>query len=175
MEAIAERAGVGKATVYRWWPAKELVIVDAIARLTAAIPVPDTGSVDGDVLALMRVSVRRYRDPATAALLSGLVAAMARSAPIAAAVRSGFLGRWRAAMIAVLRRGVARGELRPDLDESTSLDLLSGPAFYRFLMLGQPVDESMARGVVAVVLRGLAPEADGRRKPVQRRGSRMQL
>jgi AcrR family transcriptional regulator len=155
MEAVAARAGVGKATVYRRWRSKELLVAEAIGRIVRAIPTPDTGSVEGDVLALMRATTAMYRDPATAALLSGLVAAMARSEVVAEAVRSGFVARWREVMRAVLRRAVARGELRADLNAEVAMDLLSGPLFYRYLMRGVPIDERFVRAVVGTVLRGL--------------------
>ena len=158
IEAVAARAGVGKATVYRRWGSKELLVAEAIGGIVRAIPPPDTGGVEGDVLALMRATTAMYRDPATAALLSGLVAAMARSEVVAGAVRSGFVARWRDVMRAVLRRGVARGELRADVSVDVALDLLSGPPFYRYLMLGVQIDERFMRAVVATVLRGLGRE-----------------
>ena len=155
IEAIAARAGVGKSTVYRWWPNKELLAAEAIERLVLAIPVPDTGSVDGDVRALMRVTVRMYADPGTVTLLPALVAAAARSARVGEAMRSGMVAGWHAAMSALLRRGVARGELRPDADVALALELLAGPLFYRYLMLGAPVDEPYVSAVVASVMVGL--------------------
>ncbi|HEX6747264.1 MAG TPA: TetR/AcrR family transcriptional regulator [Longimicrobium sp.] len=153
MEAIAARAGVGKATVYRRWKDKETLVIEAIGRIVASIPVPDTGTAEGDLMGMMRVALGMYGDPASGALLSGLVAAMARSERIAHAIRSGFEATWRDAMRAVLERGVARGELRADLDVTLATDVVSAPFFYRFLMSGAPVDEPLAREVVAVALR----------------------
>jgi AcrR family transcriptional regulator len=159
MEAIAARAGVGKATVYRRWPGKETLIAEALERLMrAALPVPDTGTVAGDLAVLMRVVLGMYHDPATGPLLSGLVAAMARSERIAGAVRGGFIAAWHDAARQVLRAGVARGELRPDLDARLAVDLLAGPLFYRFLIGGELPDEPLARDVVAAVLRAFAAD-----------------
>lgn len=157
IEAIAARAGASKAAVYRRWPSKELLVSEAMERIVRRIAVPDTGRVEGDVLALMATTTAMYRAGATAGLLSGLVAAMARSRRLARAVRKGFIAQWRQIMRKVLRRGAERGELRADLDVEIALDLLSGPAFYRFLMLGKTVDERFALAVVKTVLRGLAP------------------
>ena len=161
IEAIAARAGVGKSTVYRRWPSKELVIAEAVTRIGRTVAPPDTGTVEGDVLVLMRVTTAMYRDAATGLLLSGLVAAMARSDRVADAVRSGFVAVWRDATRAVLRRGAARGELRANLDIDLALDLLSGPLFYRYLMLGQSLDERFTTAVVRTVLRGLAATERG--------------
>lgn len=157
IEGIAARAGVGKTTIYRRWASKELVVCAALGRMVRSIPVPDTGAVEGDVLALMAATTAMYRDPATGQLLSGLVAAMARSRRVAEAVRQGFVARFREAMQTVLRRAARRGELRRGLDVELALEMLSGPSFYRFLMLGKPVDERFARAVTATVLRGLRP------------------
>lgn len=156
MEAIAARAGVGKATVYRWWSSKELVVIEAIGQIVRAIPAPDTGSVQEDVFALIRATVGMYQDPATTGLLSGLVAAMARSEGVAGAMRSGFVGVWREAMREVMRRGMARGELPVGLDLEATIDMMAGPLFYRFLMIGKPIDDRFARTVVRTILNGIA-------------------
>jgi AcrR family transcriptional regulator len=159
MDAIAARAGVGKATVYRRWASKETLVAEALEQLMRSIPIPDSGSTEGDLRVMMRDSVAMYRDPATKGLLSGLVAAMARSERIAQAVRSGFLAARRAAFRQVLERGVARGELQEGLDFELALDLLSGPLVFRMLFTGGRIDERLTRDVVEVVLRGLAPRA----------------
>lgn len=171
MEGIASRAGVGKATLYRWWPGKELLVVEALGRIMRGVQAPDTGTVADDVAALMHAAAVMYRDPATSALLSGLVAAMARHAAVADAVRSGFVAVWRDRMRDVLRRGLRRGELRRGLDVELALDLLAGPPFYRFLMLGLPIDDRFVRAVTATVLRGLAPDAAAKPARTTRRRS----
>ena len=163
IEGIAARAGVGKTTIYRRWASKELLVAEAIERIVRSVPTPATGAMESDVLVLMRLATGMYRDPASSALLSGLVAAMARSAPVANAVRSGFVGAWRAGMRAVLLHALARGELRANTDVEMTLDLLSGPLFYRFLMLGIPIDERYARSVVSAVLSGVAAPTYQRR------------
>jgi AcrR family transcriptional regulator len=158
MDAIAARAGVGKATVYRRWTTKETLVAEAIGRIMSAVRLPDTGTTEGDLRVLMRSAVAMYRDPTTGMLLSGLVAAMARSERIAEAVRSGFIATRRDALRSVLERGVARGEVRKGVDLDLALDLLGGPLLYRALITGGPVDERLTRGVIEVVLRGLAPK-----------------
>jgi AcrR family transcriptional regulator len=161
MDAIAARAGVGKATVYRRWKSKEALIAEALERLVRSIPVPDTGSLDRDLHEVMRVNLAMYQDPATAMLLSGLVAAMARSVPIANAMRSGFLATRRDAMQRVVARGVARGELARGTDIELVLDILSGPFLYRTLMSGTSVNSRMVKRLVRAVLRGFAPQPKG--------------
>lgn len=153
MEGIAARAGVGKATIYRRWTSRELLVAEAIRHITQLMPVPDTGTTEGDLHAVMRGTMRMYQDSASAALLSGLVAAMARSPVIAQAVRSGFVATRRAAMREVLERGMARGDLRDDLDVEVALDMLSGPLLLRLLVTGAVIDERLATLIVEMVLR----------------------
>ena len=158
IEAIAVRAGVGKATIYRRWDGKETLVAEAITHLmSSAMHPPDTGTTRGDVTALMRITKGMYADPATPLLLSGLVAAMARSEPIAQAVRGGFVASWRNAMRVVLKRGIARGDLR-QIDIELATDLLAGAALHRSLIGGKRIDDRFMRGVVDVVLRGLQPD-----------------
>jgi AcrR family transcriptional regulator len=159
MDGIALRAGVGKATLYRRWKSKETLIADALALIARAIPVPDTGSTRGDLVAVMRSSIAMYHDPATKGLLSGLVAAMARSSAIAEAVRSGFLAARAEVMRGVLVRGVERGDLRTDVDPHVAMDLLRGSLLVRGLLTGDRIDEPFAESAIDVVLRGLAPAA----------------
>ena len=163
MDAIAARAGVGKATVYRRWKTKESVVAEALARFARSIPVPDSGDLATDLRTVLRGNMRMYQDPATAGLLSGLIAAMARSAVIADAVRSGFVAARRDALRQVLVRGGARGELAPGTDIELALDMLSGSLLYRALISGGRIDARMIDRLVHAVLRGLAPQRRGER------------
>lgn len=160
MEGIAARAGVGKATLYRRWEGKELLVAEAIEQIASAMPNPDTGSMRGDVMAVLRHAAAMYRDPATGALLSGLVAAVARSEPIAAAVRGGFVAARRNALRLVLERWRARGELRSDIDVEILMDMLAGPLFYRFLLRGESVSEAVIKTILDTLLVGIAPGRD---------------
>lgn len=157
MDAIAAKAGVGKATVYRRWSSKEALVADAIERIMVTRPVHDTGTTSGDLRAVVRDAMLMYQDPQTTALYSALIAAMARSPQIAHAVRTGFVAARREVMRRVVRRGIERGDLRRTTDIELALDLLSGPLALRSLITGAPVDERLVKGVVDVVMRGFAP------------------
>ena len=157
MDGIAARAGVGKATVYRRWPGKETLVAEGIERIMGALPSPDTGTIEGDLHALMRSELALYADRATRGLLSGLVAAMARSDLIAQAVRGGFVATRRASIRRVLERAIERGELRSDADVELAMDVLAGPLFLREMFTGGPVDERVGRAIVAIALHGLLP------------------
>jgi AcrR family transcriptional regulator len=155
--AVAERAGISKATMYRRWRSKQELVVDAVAALVSEIAVPDTGSTHDDLRALMRGAVGVYSRSLEAAVMPSLVDAMSRDAGLARAVRDGFLARRRAALRAVLERGIERGDLRADLDVELALDTLGGALFYRLLVTGGPIDRRLADGVVELIVRGFAP------------------
>ena len=155
MEGIAERAGVAKATLYRRWNAKEILVADALEQIAVSVARPDTGTLRGDVLAVMRSSGGMYRDPASVALLSGLVAAIARSETIAAAFRGGFVAARRSALRHVLERWRDRGELRADVNLEILMDMINGPLFYRFLMRGETVSDEVIQASLDVLLSGI--------------------
>src|SRR5918994_6067367 len=157
MDDLAHRAGVGKATIYRRYRSKDELVAAAVAALVSEIAVPDTGSTHADLLGLMRGAVEVYGDSVEGGVMPGLVDAMNRDAELALTVREGFLARRRAALRAVLERGVERDDLRPDLDLELALDVLGGALFYRLLITGGPIDERLAEGVVELILRGFAP------------------
>jgi AcrR family transcriptional regulator len=154
MEGIAARAGVGKAAIYRRWKDREAVVAAAVEGMVSDIGLPDSGSVRTDLLELMHRAVVLYRGR-SGRVMPGLVAAMAEHAEVASAVREAFLAPRRAALRAVLERGMERGELRADIDRELALDFLGGPLFYRLLITGGPLDESLAEGTVDVMFRGL--------------------
>lgn len=158
MDGIAARAGVGKAALYRRWASKEALVVEALGRLVATMPVPDTGTLAGDVRLIMQVHLGMYADPASGLLLSGIVAAMARSKPIARAVRRGFVATRHDALRTVLARGVERGELRDDVDLDLVVEMLNAPLFYRYLLSGRAVNGALVAQVTASVLRGFASQ-----------------
>ena len=158
-EDVAARAGVGKGAIYRRYGSKDELVTAAVAGLVREeIVVPDTGSTRADLLLLMREAVELYRGSLAAQLMPNLIAAIAQRPELARAVRDGFLAGRRAALGEVLRRGVERGDLRPDLDLELALDVLGGPLFYRLLVTGGPIDEQLAEGVADLILRGFSPD-----------------
>jgi AcrR family transcriptional regulator len=160
---VAARAGVGKGAIYRRHPSKDDLVMAAVAALVdEEIEVPDTGSTRADLLALMREAVELYRGSLPGRLMPRLVSAMAERPELASVVREGFLIRRRRALSEVVRRGVERGDLRPDVDLEFVLDILGGPLFYRLLITGGPVDEQLAEAVTELILRGFAPDSRGR-------------
>lgn len=137
LEAVALRARVGKAALYRRWPSKLAFVSDALGRVGVEItPVPDTGSLEGDVMAFLMTLRRLLRHPLVRRIVADLHAEMARSPALAAAVRDHVQTTRRERAAAMLRRSMARGELRPDLDLELAIDLMAAAAYWRIVVTG---------------------------------------
>lgn len=163
IEAVAARAGVGKATIYRRWPGKEALIVDAIRSMKGPLPEPAGESVREDLLLLLRHAPRK-RDDRAARIMSCLVPEVHRS-PERHRLYQSLVEPRREAMRGVLRRGVRTGELRSDLDIEIAVMVLTAPHLLQRMLRWHPgLDEStLDERVVDTVLAGLA----GPGKPVE--------
>lgn len=163
VDAVAARAGVGKATIYRRWPSREDLVLGAASIVIERQELPDTGSLRDD---LVRYFAKAYRDKATprADRLQGVFAAVVAEAAVNVELRrllQGFLEERRSATREMVGRGIERGEISADVDRDLLIDMISGPLFYRSTLSGRVVDDDVIGSVVDCVLRGLgaAPSA----------------
>jgi len=152
VEAIAERSGVAKTTVYRHWPTKADVVLDAIATCIEPARDPDTGSLPGDLHELVGGLCEALSSTPWAAFMPSLIDAAQRDEEFAR-VHHRFAAAMTAPLRSALARGVERGELPKDVDQDEVVDLLSAPMFYRRLVSGGPLDRTYAERVVDRVLR----------------------
>ena len=157
MDEVAERAGVSKATIYRWWPSKETLALDALYHEwdTARPVLPDTGSLPADLLALLRPWIRRVRARPYARVVADLVAEAQTDPEFASIYHARFVAPRREPARSLLRRAIDRSELPPDTDVDLALDLLYGPLYHRLLHGHAPLSDRFVRGVVDTVLAGL--------------------
>jgi AcrR family transcriptional regulator len=156
IEAVAAKAGVGKATIYRRWPNKEALLIDAVAAMKGPLPVPAGESVRDDLVLLVassRTKSLEQYSKATACLLPEIV-----RSPEMHRVHQGVMEPRRNLMRQVLRRGIETGELRADLDVELTLLMLSGPAMVQNMLRWNPLvpEEGFAEALVDAVLRGAA-------------------
>jgi AcrR family transcriptional regulator len=169
IEEIASRAGVGKATVYRWWPDKAALIADAFARSTVRrLHFPDSGSVQRDMSQQMRQLINVFRGP-NGRIVSAILGAGQSDQTLTRAFRQRFLWPRRREAYATLDRGIARGELRKNIDRDLLLDSLYGPIYMRFLIQHDQLTPEFVDHLCALVLGGARPVA---RRPVQNRNGK---
>jgi AcrR family transcriptional regulator len=156
MEGVAAKAGVGKATIYRRWPNKEALLVEAVAAMKGPLPEPAGESVRDDLVMLI-AAMRNKRMEHYGKVTLCLLPEIARS-PEMRRIYQGVIEPRREIMRGVLRRGITTGELRPDLDVELTLLMLSGPTIAQNMTHWNPQvpDDSFAEDLVDAVLRGAA-------------------
>ena len=152
MEGVAERAGVGKASIYRRWPTKGALAFEAVVdAILAAEPPPDTGSLESDLARVAESWVRLSNAPRGGRTVAHFIAEIQSDPDLAAAWRERFVNRIRSERRPIIERAIARGEIPAGTDPELIMDLLYGPLYHRYLNGHLPLDESFARGVVRMV------------------------
>jgi AcrR family transcriptional regulator len=156
IEAVAAKAGVGKATIYRRWPNKEALIIDAVASMKGPLPVPAGESVRDDLVMLLKSS-RTGRSLRFGQATVCLMPEFLKDESLHDMWRAVMEPR-RDVMRQVLRRGVATGELRADLDVELSLLMVNGPSMMQNMFQWNPAvpPEGFAEALVEAFLRGAA-------------------
>ncbi|MBU3066652.1 TetR/AcrR family transcriptional regulator [Nocardia sp. NEAU-G5] len=156
VDRIAERSGVSKATIYKWWPNRTAVAVDAFLRqMMADAPVPDTGSAAEDFRLTLRGMMRFYTS-AFGAIYAQLVGEAQFYPTERERIRTHQVNIRRAAVKKIWDRGVARGELDPNVDPEVALDLIFGVAMYRMTTGHGGLTPADADAIVATAMRALA-------------------
>ena len=155
-EDIAARSGASKATIYKWWPNKYAVAVEAfLSEMAVESADPDTGSAREDFRLALRGLIHFYTGENGGAYAQ-LVGEAQFDPKIGAELRDHLVGSRRELVRAIWDRGVARGELRADVDPEVAIDLIFGPAMYRLVAGHAPLDDTAAEAVIDAAIRGLA-------------------
>lgn len=155
-EQIAARSGASKATIYKWWPNKYAVAVDAfLSEILADSPDPDTGSARRDFTVLLQGVCHFYTGP-SGQVFAQLIGEAQFDRDVATELQDGLIHTRRATLRAIWDRGVARGELRADVDGDTAIDLIIGPALYRLMIGHAGLDDTAAETIVDTAMRGLS-------------------
>ncbi|ATB33433.1 TetR/AcrR family transcriptional regulator [Melittangium boletus] len=156
IEAVAKRAGVGKAAIYRRWPSKLEMVSSLLTEVgVELLEVPDTGSLRGDIAALLEGTLTLLRRPLVTRILPDLHAEMRRTPELASTVRSRVQRERRAKGQALLRRAMDRGELSPAIDIDLALDLMGALVYWRMIVTGQPLSSDYVERLTSLTLGGL--------------------
>ncbi|HZD00291.1 MAG TPA: TetR/AcrR family transcriptional regulator [Actinomycetes bacterium] len=168
VEGVASRAGVGKATIYRRWPSKADLVAEAIAQLSHKVLDPvDTGSVRGDLIVLSEQAFHTQEAGDVTQIMIKLMSERARHPELQDAFMRRVVQPRRRVVADVLERGIARGELRQDVDVELLVDLLAGVIMYRSLLTAKhfpPLDREALERVIDMVFHGVAASRRPRRR-----------
>jgi AcrR family transcriptional regulator len=158
MDALAERAGASKATIYRWWPSKELLVLDALRSEwdTAVLDPIDTGSLAGDLRALILPWTHQLAARPYGRVIASFVARAQVDPDFAREYRVHFVGQRRERGRSAFELAIARGEIPPETDVEAALDLLYGPLYHRLLHGHAALTDSFARTIVDYVVAALS-------------------
>ncbi|NBJ11191.1 TetR/AcrR family transcriptional regulator [Microvirga arsenatis] len=162
VEAVAKRAGVGKAAIYRRWPSKLALVSDVLTRVGSDLAVaPDTGDLRSDIELLLRQLRRVLRHPLVARILPDLHAEMPRTPELAKAIRSRLQSYRRSRAEEVLRRAVSRGELSNEVDLDLATDLLGSMIYWRMIVTRLPADRAYLDRLTDLIVGALKTYGEG--------------
>lgn len=157
IDGVARRAGVGRPTVYRRYKGKLELLLAAVSHIARQPEsYPDTGSTEGDLRVIATTFASGLSDTAAGQLMPWMIAEGNRD-PERAREYHAYVTDRRGEVVNALRRGIERGDLRPDVDLEVVADFLAAPIFFRLLFTGAPADEAFIDTVVEVTLRGFGP------------------
>jgi AcrR family transcriptional regulator len=156
IEEVAARAGVGKTTIYRRWPSKGLLALDAfVASFREQQPLPETGTLRGDLLAALHAWVRAVTQTPMGSMLTALIAEAQHDPELRGAWRDRVIEPLRSQHRIMLDRAIARGEIPASVDREVVLDLFFGAAEHRLLLGHLPMTDDFITQVVDVILAGI--------------------
>lgn len=154
-DAIAQRAGVSKATIYKWWPNKSLVALDAfLSRMQSAVETPNTGSTQKDFIEQLKSLLRFFASP-YGRIYAQFITEGQSDPAFLDQFRNRFLKSRRDEVRVMWQRGVDRGDIRRDVDGDIVLDLIYGPIVFRLLTGHAPLNDTEAKAIVTTAFRGL--------------------
>jgi AcrR family transcriptional regulator len=157
MEAVAQKAGVGKPTIYRRWKTKASLVADAfVYRSNKELPLPeDTGSIEGDLRALLYSLADRLNNTSDGKVLRGLAFESTQDADSAQAYAE-FVESRRAIARELILRGRRRGEVHCMIDVETLIDEIYGALSYRYMIRRQPLERNFIDAHIRYIVDSLA-------------------
>jgi AcrR family transcriptional regulator len=153
VDVVASQSGVAKTTIYRHWPTREALVLDAASRISAELEVPDTGSLGGDLTALLADTGHLLSTARWSSVVPSIVDVAERD-PEFAGVHAKIQRGHAIALRKVLERAAGRGELSATADHSVMVSALIGPLYYRRWFSREPIDEQFVEAIVRNVISG---------------------
>ena len=151
VDEVARRSGVAKTTIYRHWPSREALVLDACSKIAAQQDVPDTGSLEGDLRAILTNIGILLQTANWASVLPSIVD-LAERVPEFADVHRRIQHGHAAPLRKVLRRGISSGALPAQIDVAAISAALLGPLFYRRWFSREPIDDQFVEKIISGVL-----------------------
>jgi AcrR family transcriptional regulator len=164
VDEVARRSGVAKTTIYRHWPSREALVIDACSRIRDEQEVPDTGSLEDDVTAILTNIGHLLATSRWSSVLPSIVDVAERD-PEFADIHRRIQHGHAAPLRAVIDRAAGRGEIAATADRSTMIAGLMGALFYRRWFSREPIDEQFIRTIVRNVISGQRTTDDFRPDP----------
>jgi AcrR family transcriptional regulator len=159
IEAIAARACVSKVTIYKWWPTRGAVAIDAyFHRHRLTVTFEDTGDVAQGLTVHIEALADAFRGRA-GEVMAELMGQAQSDAALAEVLRERWIQPRRELTAMVLRRAISRGQIRPDVDIEILMDQLYAPLYYRLIVRHQPLGKPLAATLVRTLLDGIRPHA----------------
>ncbi|HEU5037651.1 MAG TPA: TetR/AcrR family transcriptional regulator [Nocardioides sp.] len=155
---VAERAGVARTTIYRSWPTKGALVLDAVTELMDLGPAAKSGDWHADLLAAIEGSMRALSRSVAGRTIPALAVDLSRDPVLAEEFRTRFAQPRKREVVNLLERGVELGFVRHDVDLDLVEDILVAPIVHRLAVTGAPVTESMVHDLVGLVVKAVAPD-----------------
>ncbi|MBB5866906.1 AcrR family transcriptional regulator [Allocatelliglobosispora scoriae] len=152
IEAVARRAGVGKTAVYRRWSSKSAMVLEIVAEVAAQrLPLPDTGTLRGDIEALTAILMLALRHPLFSTVVPDLLAEAARNPELAQTLQEALRANQQEIGRLLIGRAVQRGDLAADTDPVLAADLIIGPVYWHLAVTRTPHTPDFPQRIAAMV------------------------
>lgn len=153
IEAVAKKAGVGKTTIYRWWPNKVALILDAISGPMSSLPAPVTGGNPKDLLEKQMERFARICRGRSGKIIAEVYAESQGNSETQALFFQKFMVHYEEVLANILEQGKASGDFRATLDTALTVDMIYGAFFYQLMSNPNPLDQTFANSMILESLR----------------------